>query len=156
MVETRPDIAYVALVVNRFAKNPSHFYSKVIRTIFCYLKATRDVGILYIGEQGGDLPIRGYSDSDWAGDYVIRKSTSGFIFMLYSGAVSWCLKHQTTIALSSTEAKYVVLSLTSKEAMWLRLLLKELGLLQSAEQHTEIKVIDESIRASKIKSKFQD
>lgn len=64
MVEIRPDITYAILVVSRFAKNLSHLYSKAVQTIFCYLKATRDNRITYRGEQGGDLTIRGYSNSD--------------------------------------------------------------------------------------------
>ena len=129
MVETRPDIAFATLVVSRFAKNPSHHHSEAVKTILCYLKATRSIGITYGGEQGGDLVIKGYSDSDWAGDYATRKSTSGFIFMLNGGPVSWCSKRQATVALSSTEAEYVALTLAAKEATWLRLLLTKLSLL---------------------------
>lgn len=46
------------------------------------------VEIIYSGDKEGDLTIRGYSDSDWARDHAIRKSTSGFIFMLNGGLVS--------------------------------------------------------------------
>lgn len=87
-VETRPNIAYAMLVVSRFVKNPSYLHSKVVKTVFCYLKATKDVGITYGREQGGDLIIKGYSDSNWTSDYVTRKSTSGFIFILNGGPVS--------------------------------------------------------------------
>ncbi len=91
MVETRPDIAFATSVVSRFAKNPSHHHSEAVKTIFRYLKVTRPTGITYGGEQGGDLIIKGYSGSDLAGDHATRKSTSGFIFMLNGGPVSWCL-----------------------------------------------------------------
>lgn len=77
MVETRPDIALATSVVSRFAKNPSHQHSEAVKTIFRYLKAT---GITYGGEEGRDLIIKGYSDSDWAGDHTTRKSTSGYQF----------------------------------------------------------------------------
>lgn len=73
MVETRPDIAYATSVVSRFAKNPSHQYCKAVKTIFRYLKATRETEITHGGEQGGDLIITGDSDSDWAGDHANRK-----------------------------------------------------------------------------------
>ena len=128
MVETRPDIAFATSVVSRFAKNPSYQHIEAVKTILRYLKATRETGITYKGEQGGDLIIKGYSDSDWASDHSTRKSTSGYIFMLNGGPVSWCLKRQT-VALSSTEAVYVALTLVSKVATWLRPLLTELGLL---------------------------
>ena len=108
-----------------------------------YLKATRSVGITYGGEEGGggDLIIKGYSDSDWAGDHATRKLTSGFVFMLNGGPVSWYAKRQATVALSSTEAEYVALTLAAKEATWLRLLLTKLGLLKASDQYAEIKVI---------------
>ena len=106
-----------------------------------YLKATKTVGITYGGGEGGDnLTIRGYSDSDWAGDHATRKSTSGFIFMLNGGPVSWCSKRQATVALSSTEAEYVALTLAAKEATWLRLLLTKIGLLDEDGQYAVIKV----------------
>ncbi len=106
-----------------------------------YLKATRTVGITYgNGEGSGNLIIKSYSNSDWAGDHVTRKSTSGFIFMLNGGPVSWCSKRQATVALSSTEAEYVALTLAAKEATWLRLLLTEVGLLDKDGQYAKIKV----------------
>ena len=60
--------------------------------------------------------------------------------MLNGGPVSWCSKRQPTVALSSTEAEYIALTLAAKEATWLRLLLTELGLLQPDQQHALIKV----------------
>lgn len=88
IVETRPDIAYATLVMSRFAKNPSYLHSKVVKTVFCYLKATKDVRIAYRGKQERELIIKRYSDFDWTDNYIIRKSTSGFIFMLNVGPVS--------------------------------------------------------------------
>lgn len=64
MVETRPDIAFAISVVSRFAKNPSRQLTEAVKTIMQYQKATRTVGITYGGEEGGDLTIRRYSDSE--------------------------------------------------------------------------------------------
>ena len=61
--------------------------------------------------------------------------------MLNGGPVSWCSKRQSTVALSSTEAEYIALTLAAKEATWIRLLLTELGLLDPNEQHARIKII---------------
>lgn len=88
MVETRLDIAYATLVVSRFAKNLSYYHSKAVKTIFCYFKAIKDVGIIYRREQGEDLIIKRYLNSDWARDHVTRKSSSGFIFMLNDGPIN--------------------------------------------------------------------
>ncbi|KAH7351683.1 hypothetical protein KP509_19G009700 [Ceratopteris richardii] len=55
-----------------------------------------------------------------------RKSTSGCVFTLAGGAISWFSKKQTTVALSSTEAEFVALALTTKEGLWIQALLQEL------------------------------
>lgn len=117
-----------------------------------YLKATKTVGITYGGNEGGDLTIRGYSDSDWAADHTTRKSTSDFIFMLNGGPVSWCSKRQATVALSSIEAEYVALTLAAREATWMRLLLTEIGLLDEDGQCAMIKVAKGSPGTEQIKA----
>lgn len=88
MVKTRRDIAFATSVVNQFAKNLSQQHTKVVKTILRYMKATKTVGITYGGNEKEDLTIRGYSDSDWAGNHATRKSTSGFAFMLNKGPIS--------------------------------------------------------------------
>lgn len=140
MVETRPDVAFATSVASRFAKNLGHQHMEVVKTILGYLKGSREQGITYGGLDQEELLLEGYSDSDWAGDRESRRSTSDFMFMLNGGPVSWCSKRQPTIALSSTEAEYIALTLAAKEATWLRLLLKKLGLLQPNQQHALIKV----------------
>lgn len=148
MVETRLDIAFATSVASRFAKNPSHLHTEAVKTILKYLKGTKDRGIVY-GQ--GTLTIEGYSDSDWAGDKDSRKSTSGYIFMLNGGPVSWCSKRQPTVALSSTEAEYIALTLAAKEATWLRLLLTELGLLKAEDKHAKINVSERNSSVQTLK-----
>lgn len=138
MVKTRRDIAFATSIASRFAKNQGHQHTEAVKTILRYLKGSRECGITYGGQS--ELLVEGYSDSDWAGDKESRKSTSGFIFMLNGGPVSWCSKRQSTLAFSSTKAEYIALTLAAKEATWLRLLFTELGLLQPDEQHALIKV----------------
>jgi hypothetical protein len=69
-----------------------------------------------------------YANADWASDINDRKLTSGYTFKLAGAAVSWSSKKQTSIALSSTEAEYISGAHATKEAIWLRQLLSELGL----------------------------
>ena len=54
------------------------------------------------------LDIHGFFDADWAGDLDQRISTSGYVFSLFGGAVSWMSKRQSVVALSTTEAEYIV------------------------------------------------
>ena len=65
---------------------------------------------------GGDLKLKGFSNADWASDKDERKSTSGYTFTLVGGAISWCSKKQTCIALSTMEAEYVACSTVVQEA----------------------------------------
>ena len=138
MVETRPDIAFAISIARRFTKNLGYQHTEAVKTILRYLKGSKKRGITYGGQK--KLLVQGYSDSDSVSNKKNRKSTSGFIFILNGGPVSWCSKKQATVALSLTEAKYIALILAAKEAIWLRLLLIELGLLQPDQQHALIKV----------------
>jgi hypothetical protein len=68
-----------------------------------------------------------YIDSDWAGSAVDKKSTFGCCFTLGSSMVSWCSRKRTYVALSIAEAKYITLSMSVREAVWLRKLLADLS-----------------------------
>jgi hypothetical protein len=67
-------------------------------------------------------------NTDWAGDKLTRKSTSGYIICLAGAAISWSSKRQSIIALSSTESEYVGLCFRSKEAVWLRRIMRDVGI----------------------------
>lgn len=71
-------------------------------------------------------PVTGFSDADWGGDLDDRHSTTGNVFLLAGGAVSWLSKKQAVVALSTTEAEYVALSVAAQEATWLQKLFVEL------------------------------
>ena len=75
-------------------------------------------GILYSTE--GSMTCVGYTDADWAGDVDDRKSTSGYIFLLCGGGVSWKSQKQRCVALSTAEAEYVVMASVTQELIWLR------------------------------------
>ena len=61
-----------------------------------------------------------YSDAGWAGDVNDRKSTSGNLFQISGGAVTWSSKKQSCVVLSTAEAEYVALSSEAQEAVWMR------------------------------------
>jgi hypothetical protein len=71
-----------------------------------YLKENQTCGIQYT-KNFDTLKIKAYSDSDYAGDVIDRKSTTGFVIMYAGGPIAWCSKKQNIVALSSTETKYV-------------------------------------------------
>ena len=65
------------------------------------------------------LDIHGFVDADWVGDLDQRRSTSGYVFSLFRGAVSWMSKRQSVVALSTTEAEYMEATHARKEVVWL-------------------------------------
>jgi hypothetical protein len=123
-VWTRPDIAFAVGMVARYTANPKQQHWAAVKRIFRYLKGSQDRGIEYANSPVDDL--HGYSDADWAGDVVDRKSTSGYVFILANGPISWRSKKQTCVALSTAEAEYVALAAATQEAVWLKALIAEL------------------------------
>lgn len=124
MVATRPDIAYAVGAVSRFNTTPQQHHWAAIKRIFRYLRATSDFELQF---SSSDPTTIGYCDSDWAGDRSDRRSTTGYLFTLENGAISWKSKKQQTVALSSTEAEYMAATHATKEAIWLRKLMQELN-----------------------------
>lgn len=72
--------------------------------------------------------VLGYVDADWGGDMDTRRSTTGYIFKVYGGTIAWKPKRQPTVALSTIEAEYMASADAAKQAVWLRLLLEDIGL----------------------------
>lgn len=123
-VGTRPDIAYAISSVSRHLENPMRRDVTAVKRIMKYIKATADHGILFDSNSKQDLDV--FSDADYAGDRDSRRSTSGFVFMLGSGAIAWCSQRQKCVALSTTESEYIAASETVKELVWINRLLMEL------------------------------
>ena len=89
-----------------------------------YLRGTIAYGLRYTSS--GGVMLHGFTDSDWAGSPVDRKSTSGYCFSLGSAMISWSSRKQGSIAQSTAEAEYIAASDASKEAVWLRKLISGL------------------------------
>eukprot|EP00253_Pinus_taeda_P003596 PITA_03596 len=106
MVCTRPDIAHAVGVLSGFMSKPGKEHWIVVKRVFRYLHGTSDYGLCYQGRPGLDkvLDIRGFVDADWVVDLDQRRSTSGYVFNLFGGAISWMSKKQFVVALSTTKA----------------------------------------------------
>jgi hypothetical protein len=124
MLGTRPDIAFAVSVVSRFSANPDNTHWTAVKRIMRYLRGTVDYQLFYTASL---TELKGYTDSDWAGDCDTRRSTSGYVFDIGSGAISWSSKRQSTVSLSTCEAEYIGQTQATREAVWLRRLLEELG-----------------------------
>ena len=84
---TRPDIAFTAGMLRRYQSNPCMDHWKAANKVIRYLQETKDYKLMY--RQTSNLKVVGYSDLDFAGYVDSRKSTSGYIFILATGAISW-------------------------------------------------------------------
>jgi hypothetical protein len=124
LVNTRPDICYAVSALSQFMSQPRQTHWIVAKHVLRYLRGTVGHGLRYTSSI--DMRLQGYTDSDWAGSAVDRKSTSGCCFTLGSAMVSWCSRKQTSVALSTAEAEYIALSVAVREAVWLRKLLADL------------------------------
>jgi hypothetical protein len=107
-------------------QEPHELHWKDEKRILRYVHGTITFGIHYVADS--TLDLIGFTDSDWAGDSIDRKSTSGYSLSLGSGPICWLRKKQATIALSSTEAEYRGVVNITIQAMWLQHFLIELGI----------------------------
>jgi hypothetical protein len=122
---SRPDIMLSVCMCARFQSDPRECHLVAVKRILRYLVATPCFGIWY--PKGSTFYLIGYSDSDYAGCKVDRKSTSGTCQFLGRSLVSWSSKKQTSVALSTTEAKYVAAGQCCVQLLWMRQTLREFG-----------------------------
>ncbi|XP_040990897.1 secreted RxLR effector protein 161-like [Juglans microcarpa x Juglans regia] len=101
---TRPDIAYAVSVLSRFQSNPGQEHWKAAKKVR-YLKKTE--GYMLTFQRSNHLEVVGYSDSDFARCQDDLKSTSGYIFILAGGAISWKSVKQILVASSTMQAEFV-------------------------------------------------
>lgn len=116
--QTRPDIAFAMGYVARYASNPNQTHMNAVDRIFAYLKNDPGKGIVYLAKHG--LHLTGFVDSDFAGYEDSRRSTTGWVFTLAGGPVSWSSQRQKTVATSTMDAEYIAGAEAAKEAVWIR------------------------------------
>ena len=90
--------------------------------------------------RGSLTALTGYTDANWAGNQDTRRSISGFVFNLGSGAISWSSKRQPTVALSSCKAKYMGQTQAVKEAVWLKSLFDQLSPPSNIDSNSSIQI----------------
>jgi len=134
MVYTRPNIAHAVGVLSTSMSKPWKEHWTVVKQVFRYLCGTSDYVLCYQGRPRLDrvLDIHVFVDANWAGDLYQRRSTSGYVFNLFGGAVIWMSKKQSVVALSTTEVENMAVTHASKEAVWLQRLCSSMGLVQGA------------------------
>ncbi|GKC55678.1 zinc finger, CCHC-type containing protein [Tanacetum coccineum] len=120
MTCTRPDIAFVVGKLSRYTSNLGTHHWQAIQRVLKYLKKTIDYSYPSV--------LEGYTDASWIRNTEDNSSTSGWVFLLGGGTISWDSKKQTCITGSTMESEFVALAAAGKEAEWLRNLILEISL----------------------------
>ena len=127
MLGTRPDIAFTVIWMSQFCSNPSQEHLSRALYIVRYLGSTKNLALQFNGaNHNGFL---GYTDSNWAANPDDCKSITEYVLFLANSPVSWLTRQQKTVALSSTEVKYMAMSDTTRQISWIKSLLGEIQFL---------------------------
>ncbi|KAK2980808.1 hypothetical protein RJ640_020460, partial [Escallonia rubra] len=125
LTASRPDIMFSVCICARFQACPKESHLSAVKRIFKYLSGTLNLGLWY--PRNSSIDLVGFSDSDYAGCLVDRKSTSGTCQFLGDALVSWHSKKQTSVALSTAEAEYVAAGSCCAQVLWMRQTLQDFG-----------------------------
>ena len=109
---------------------------RAAKKVMRYLQGTKDYMLMY--RQTDNLDLVGYSDADFASCVDSRKSTSGYIFIMAGGAVSWRSVKQTLIATSTVEAEFVSCFEATSQGVWLKSLISGLRVIDSVSRPLRI------------------
>ncbi|GJZ84615.1 hypothetical protein Tco_0649954, partial [Tanacetum coccineum] len=118
LTASRPDIQFSTCLCARSQANPKESHLLAVKRIFRYLKGTPNLGLWY--PKGSGFDLKAYSDSDYAGCNLDRKSTSGGCQILGGKLVCWSRKNQSSVAMSSAQAEYVAAAGCCAQVLWIK------------------------------------
>ncbi|KAA3482589.1 Retrovirus-related Pol polyprotein from transposon TNT 1-94 [Gossypium australe] len=126
LVFTRLDIAFAIQRLSQFLDQPTVTHLQAAHHVLRYLNGCPASGLFFSASSSPVL--KAFSDSDWAGCLVTRRSVTGYYLFYGDSLISWKAKKQTTVSRSSSKAEYQALASTACEIQWLRSLLRDLHL----------------------------
>ncbi|GJT43365.1 retrovirus-related pol polyprotein from transposon TNT 1-94 [Tanacetum coccineum] len=118
LTASRPDIMFSVCLCACFQGAPKTSHLEAVKRIFRYIKGTMHLRLWY--PKGTDIEIVVYADSDHAGDYVDRKSTSGIFMFVGCCLTSWFSKKQIALAIFTTKAEYVSAGKACQQVLWMK------------------------------------
>ncbi|GJV70564.1 putative ribonuclease H-like domain-containing protein [Tanacetum coccineum] len=118
LTSSRPDIMFVVCACARFQVTPKVSHLHAVKRIFRYLKGQPKLGLWY--PKDSPFYLEAYSNSDYAGASLDRKSTTGGCQFLGSRLISWQCKKQTVVSNSTTEAEYVATASFCGQVLWIQ------------------------------------
>jgi hypothetical protein len=125
LTASRPDIMYSTCICARYQANPKESHLLAAKRILRYLKGTPSLGLWYPKDSGFELTA--YTDSDYAGCKLDRKSTSGSCQFLGEKLVSWSSRKQNCVSTSTAEAEYVAAASCCSQVLWMKTQLADYG-----------------------------
>jgi hypothetical protein len=151
---SRPDIMLSVCMCARFQAAPKESHHLAVKRILRYLAHTPTLGLWY--PKGSEFDLVGYSDSDYAGDRVDRKSTSGTCHFLGRSLVCWSSKKQNCVSLSTAEAEYIATGSCCAQLLWMKQTLKDYGINKKkvplfCDNESAIKISHNPVQHSKTK-----
>jgi hypothetical protein len=151
---SRLDIMLSVCMCARFQVDPKEVHLRAVKRIMRYLVCTHKFGLWY--PKGYTFDLIGYSDADWAGCKIDRKSTSGTCQFLGRSLVSWASKKQNSVALSTAEAEYIAAGPCCAQILWMRQTLRDYGYKLSkvpllCDNESAIRMADNPIEHSRTK-----
>jgi hypothetical protein len=151
---SRPDIMLFVCMCARFQADPKEVHHRAVKRIMRYLVYTPKFGLWY--PKGSTFHLIGYSDADWAGFKIDRKSTSGTCQFLGRFLVSWASKTQNSVALSTAKAEYIATGHCCAQLLWMRQTLMDYGYKLSkvpllCDNESAIRMADNPVEHSRTK-----
>ncbi|KAJ4768963.1 Retroelement pol polyprotein-like [Rhynchospora pubera] len=123
---TRPELSYSVHTLAQFMHDPLEDHYAAVLRVVRYLKGNPGQGVLLRADS--ELQLNGYCDSDWASCPTTRRSLTGYFVLLGGSPISWKTKKQPTVSRSSAEAEYRSMANATCELLWLKSLLRSLGI----------------------------
>ena len=108
LVNTPPNVCFAVNTLSQHMVDPYHIHWVGAKNLLRCLWGTKNDGLRYTA---GSVALHGYTDADWAGNVVDRKSTSGCCFTIGSASISWMSRKQKSVALSTAEVEYIAASM---------------------------------------------
>ena len=154
LTASRPDIMFSVCMCARFQANPMESHLIAIKRILRYLKHTPSIGLWY--PKGANFELCGYSDSDYVGCKIDRKSTSEGCHLLGRSLVSWTSKKQNSVALSTAEAEYIAAEACCAQILYMKQTLLDYGVVLEkvpllCDNETAVKLANNPVQHSRTK-----
>jgi hypothetical protein len=124
-----PDIAFTVSKLCQFNSKPTMTHFKAARPVLRYAIHRRNYSLKYWDKSFEiEIALVGYTDADYGSNLIDRKSTTGYVFNLFGGPISWQSRKQPTVAMSTMDAEYMALSDAIRELLSRMYYITELGI----------------------------